>query len=133
MCSMRNLFSLCLDLLYPDFKTSMSWSEWIKGIDLTKMGMSDRLHLWRKLWQVIIHENFKVLLCIIARRGKTCGSDRVNRVASQNGLFLNKSIWVSGRVGLTCLFQTIFFFIIFFFNYKNKSMTTYLEKMNKIN
>ena len=37
---------------------------------------------------------------------------------------------VTGRVRFTGIFQTSFFF---FFNYKNKSMTTYLERMNKIN
>ena len=39
----------------------------------------------------------------------------------------------SGQVGFTCIFQISFFFSFFFFNYKNKSMTTCLERMNKIN
>ena len=50
------------------------------------------------------------------RHGKTGKLGRVNRIV--------------GQVGLTHIFQTNFFF---FFNYKNKSITTYLEKMNKIN
>jgi len=49
---------------------------------------------------------------------------RANRVVSQSGYLL-------GRVELTRIFQTSFFF--FFFNYKNKSMTTCLKRMNKIN
>ena len=36
----------------------------------------------------------------------------------------------SSRVGLSHIFKQGFFF---FFNYKNKSMTTCLERMNKIN
>ena len=36
---------------------------------------------------------------------------------------------VAGWVRFTRIFQTSFLF----FNYKNKSMTTYLERMNKIN
>ena len=40
--------------------------------------------------------------------------------------------WVTGQVGFTYIFQTIFYFL-FFYNYKNKSMTTCLERMNKIN
>ena len=41
---------------------------------------------------------------------------------------------VTGRVGFTRIFQTSFFyFFIFYFNYKNKSMKTCLERMNKIN
>ena len=36
----------------------------------------------------------------------------------------------SGRVGFTCIFQTSFFF---FQLQKKKSITTYLERMNKIN
>ena len=47
-------------------------------------------------------------------RGKTGGLGRVNQVV--------------GRIELIHIFQ-----IIFFFNYKNKSMTIYLERMNKIN
>ena len=51
------------------------------------------------------------------------------RFAGQTGYrsFLNGSIGL--RVVFTHIFQTSFFF----FNYKNKSMTACLEKMNKIN
>ena len=50
----------------------------------------------------------------IYRHCKTGESGRVN--------------WVADQVGFTHIFQTNFFF----FNYKNKSMTTCLERMNKI-
>ena len=49
------------------------------------------------------------------RHGKTGKLGRVNRIV--------------GRVGLTHIFQTNFFF----FQLQKKSITTYLEKMNKIN
>ena len=44
-----------------------------------------------------------------------------------HGSFLNKSIGL--QVEFTSIFQTNFFFS----NYKSKSITTYLETMNKIN
>ena len=53
---------------------------------------------------------------VLPRRGKTVGLGRVN--------------WVVDRVELTRIFQTSFFF---FQLQKKKSMTTYLERMNKIN
>ena len=53
------------------------------------------------------------------RRGKTSGAGRV-------GFGLGQVNKVVGRVELTHIFQ------FFFFNYKNKSMTTYLERLNKI-
>ena len=65
---------------------------------------------------------------VLLRRGKMGRSGRVNRVCRSNESRVNR---VTGRVGLTRIFQTNFYFI--FFNYKNNLMTTYLEKMNKIN
>ena len=63
---------------------------------------------------------------VLGRHGKTGGSgrvygsigSRVNRVAGHVGL------------GLPVFFKQVFFF---FFNYRNKSMTTCLKRMNKIN
>ena len=54
---------------------------------------------------------------------------RVKRVAGQNRSFLNGLI-VLGQVD-PYFSNKVFFF--FFFQLQNKSMTTYLERMNKIN
>ena len=64
---------------------------------------------------------------VLGRHGKTGGSGRVNRVTGQNGSIELRveSGWVYSY------FSNKFFF--FFFNYKNKSMTTCLKRMNKIN
>ena len=64
---------------------------------------------------------------VLGRHGKTGGSGRVNRVCGsrvKTGQSSCGSSWVDPY------FSNKFFF---FFNYKNKSMTTYLERMNKIN
>ena len=54
---------------------------------------------------------------------------RVKQVTGQNRSFLNRSIRMQVGSGLPVFFKKK----IFFFNYKNKSMTTCLERMNKIN
>ena len=62
-----------------------------------------------------------VLMCIISRHGKTGGSDRVNRVAGQNGSRVYRVGGQSGRglsrvtspVKFTHIFQTNFFFFFF--------------------
>ena len=69
---------------------------------------------------------------VLGRHGKIGGSGRVNRVCGSIGSLVKtgQSSCGSGRVGFTRIFQTSFFF---FFNYRNKSMTTCLKRMNKIN
>ena len=65
---------------------------------------------------------------VLGRHGKTGRSDWVNRVTGQNGS-------IELRVGSGWVYpyfsNKLFFF--FFLNYKNKSMTTCLKGMNKIN
>ena len=60
---------------------------------------------------------------VLGRHGKTCGSGRVGSIESR----VNR---LAGPTRLTHIFQTSIFF---FFNYKNKSTITCLERMNKIN
>ena len=64
---------------------------------------------------------------VLGRHGKTCGSGRVGSIGSQ--VKTGQSSCGSGWVDL--YFSNKFFF--FFFNYKYESMTTCLERMNKIN
>ena len=67
-------------------------------------------------------------ICLSSRCSKTDGLGRflglwVRRVTGKNG---SVGLWVG-------LGWPVFFIFYFFLNYKNKSMTTCLERMNKIN
>ena len=58
-------------------------------------------------------------------------SRQVKRVVGQNKSFLNRSIELRVRSDWLVFFKQVYLFIYFY--YKNKSMITYLERMNKIN
>ena len=69
---------------------------------------------------------------VLPRRGKTVrfGSGQLDLQVKR--VIFKRVNRVVGRVKLTHIFQTSFFFF-FFQLQKKKSMTTYLERMNKIN
>ena len=67
---------------------------------------------------------------VLGRHGKTGGSGRVNQVCGSR-VKTGQSSCGLGWVGP--YFSEKFFDFYFLFNYKNKSMTTCLERMNKIN
>ena len=115
---------LCIYILWMYFKSIRNMINFINNVGKLKIYQVQRPCSCHQITNIVPHQMWQNgRVGSIGSAGQTGhGSKWVNQVGGRvDPYFSNK------------FFNFIIYLFIYFYNYKNKSMITYLERMNKIN